>query len=228
MLVFGLTICFLGKDTDDTTENRQTLVNIGTFFEPITSGSSRFSSLRPSQVNDIDVGHKLALRLSRFLIDETLLEDDPVNGVGTGRRSIHLGLPDRPVHVSNVELVVDLLVAGDGNVGDAIDVNACLWMLSDFQTFLGSFVGHNEQILHLFIVDLDHGDRDLALNNLLFIGLLQMTDALEDVFAGSWHDSFVLAISNDRVTLSRAGLTVGEKARIVPFKGVIEHFQSNF
>lgn len=224
MLVFCLTVSFLGEDTDNATENRQTFIDISTFFESITSGSCRLSSLRSSQIDDVDIGDKLAFRLAGLFIDEPLLEDDSVDSVSAGGCGVHLCLPDRPIHVSDFKLPVNFLVAGNGHVRDTLNENACLLVLSDFEAFLRPLVGRHEQILHFLVVDLNHGHCDLALDFLVLVVLLQLRDSLEDFVAGSRYNSLVFAISNDRVTLSRTGLTVGEKARIVSFESIVQHF----
>ena len=98
-------------------------------------------------------------------------------------------------------------------------------MLTHLKSLLRPVVSLDEQVLHPFVVNLEHGDGDLAFDALMGIGLEHL-DALEDFFAGTRHDSLVFAITNNGVALSRSGLSVGKQACIVTFESVVEHFHS--
>ena len=130
-----------------------------------------------------------------------LLEDDLVDGMGARGCCIHIRLSDRPVLISLLQLPVDSIVTVDGSVLDLLDVNALLWIFTDPQTAFRSIDCLREQVLHLLVVDLDHGNRHLALDALSCI-VPEFIDSPEDLFAGPRYDTFVFAVADNRIALS--------------------------
>ena len=55
LLLSGLALSFLCEDTNDTTENGQTLVDVGAFFQTITSCTGRLRTLRARQIDEVDI-----------------------------------------------------------------------------------------------------------------------------------------------------------------------------
>ena len=74
-------------------------------------------------------------------------------------------------------------------------------MLTNLETLLGTLGCLCEQILYFLIVNLEHVYGDLALDSLGRI-FLHLGDTFEDLLAGSGYDTFVITITDDRITLS--------------------------
>ena len=79
-------------------------------------------------------------------------------------------------------------------------------MLSDFQTFIWSLFWVDEQILHLLIVNLHHGDLHLEGGLRVLVSL----DSGEYLLADLGDNAFIRVEANHGVGLARAGLSVCE------------------
>lgn len=74
-------------------------------------------------------------------------------------------------------------------------------MFTNLETLLRPRVRLRKQVLHFFIVDFDHTNRDLQL---YFLGgiCLDGIYTLKDLIASSRHDTFILTIAHHRIALS--------------------------
>ena len=80
-------------------------------------------------------------------------------------------------------------------LGESLDVYAVHLMLPNLQTSSWSFGDMYEQILYLFVVDLDHGDLHLV----AFVGIRVVLDPHEDLFTRDGHNTLVSSIPDHGV-----------------------------
>ena len=110
------------------------------------------------------------------------------------RCSIHLGSANSPVLLALVHLLFNSLVTVYRVFSQALNVHAKLFVLAHLEATLGSLRWVNEQILHLFIVDLNHGELDLV----LLIRGSTRPNTLKDLRARDRHDSDIGSVTNLR------------------------------
>lgn len=107
-----------------------------------------------------------------------------------------------------------------------LNVDAEGLMLSDFQSPHRSVVSVNEEVLHLFVVDLKHGKVYLE----SFVCCGKLFNPCENFIAGNRHYADVLAISDlkdlrkdayHRIRLSSACLAISEQTAVVSLPRVV-------
>jgi hypothetical protein len=112
--------------------------------------------------------------------------------VGTTGGGIHLCGANRSIHLAFIHLFLDGLITVHGVLREILHVHSELLVLTNLETTLRAGLRVNQQVLGLFVVDFDHGELDLKLESITLL----LTDSVEDLVAGNWHDTEVLAISD--------------------------------
>ena len=76
--------------------------------------------------------------------------------------------------------------------------------------------------MHLFIVDFEHGELDLIFSVTSAAGLAG-SNPLENFVACNGNDTFIGPITDHRVTLARARLSVGKETAVIALPRVVKH-----
>jgi hypothetical protein len=95
--------------------------------------------------------------------------------------------------------------------GKSLYINTQCFVLSDLIPILQPFIYGNQQILHFFVVNLEHRNIDL----ILFIFILVGRNPLKNFLARNGHDTLIGSITNHRVRLSGTCLTISEETTMI-------------
>lgn len=80
-----------------------------------------------------------------------------------------------------------------------------------FQAILRPLIRRNEQVLNLLVVNLHHGAGDLVVDLVVFVAL----DPVKDFIASLRNDASIGSVTDHRVRLARACLSVSKKTGMV-------------
>ena len=112
--------------------------------------------------------------------------------MGATRRRIHLCGANRPVLLSLIHLFLDRLVAVHRVLAQVLHIHTQRLVLANLQPALRPATWIDQQVLHLFVIDFDHGELDLVR-----LGRIALSaDALEDLRAGDRNYTDVRTIAN--------------------------------
>lgn len=98
---------------------------------------------------------------------------------------------------------------------DILDLDLSTLSLFDLKLWFVLDALGKQEIAELTLVDLDHVAREFN------IELIHVTDELVHLFNGAWSQTWVLLVTLDCESLTRAGLTVCEDANIVTINGAL-------
>lgn len=161
----------VGEDTDASSQDRQTLVNSAPLLESLSFGTRLSSFFRTGEIDQIDDTE--LLNFAALLLDN-LLELDCHDGVGPTRGLIHESGSNR----SGIKTFVHFL--GNHGVGvyrvlrQALHIYSATLALTNLETSRNFRVG--EEILHLLVVNLKHGELDLVLDIWVRVSLYSFED----------------------------------------------------
>jgi hypothetical protein len=198
------------------TERRQTEINFGGFLQSFSGGACFALSFRSGQIDNVQFA-SLDLYFT-LIVDLRAFHCDCEDRVRSGRVFVHIRLADMAIQVSLLENLHHVVwgLNDEGRQVFDIDTSVLVFELKALST---TFLV--EQILNLFIVDLEVGSAHKVL-------LLAVTlDLLEYVLEGAWQNSFfgfVLQDSCDRESLASTCLTVGENRSVVSLDNVLAHW----
>lgn len=106
---------------------------------------------------------------------------------------------------------------------EALDVDSESLVLTDFEALFGALTDGNKEVLHLLIIDLQHGQS----HRILFAHIVRTMDPLEYLLAADGHNSLIGTIAHHRIRFSGASLTIGEQTAVVALPRVVEDFGPN-
>jgi len=112
--------------------------------------------------------------------------------MGSTGGGVHLSGTDRFVLLPFLHFLVNGVIIVDWMLRETLHIHAELLMLSDLETTTGARLRVDQQVLHLLVVNLEHGDFNLE----PAVIICQLLDSGEDFIAGDGHNSNVLAITN--------------------------------
>lgn len=107
--------------------------------------------------------------------------------------------------------------------GQSLNIDTISFVLTNFESFLGTFTDWDEQVLHSFIVDFEH--RDVHLVFLIFF--LVISDPIEDFLATDWHNALVGSVADHGVRFTCSRLPIGEQATVISLPSIVQDFQTD-
>ena len=75
---------------------------------------------------------------------------------------------------------------------EILHINTKGIVLSDFKTSLRSQFRVDQQVLHLFVINFDHGDHDLELHG----GGGTFANTIENFIAGDWNNTNISSVAD--------------------------------
>ena len=94
-------------------------------------------------------------------------------------------------------------------------------MLSNFKSFIWTLLWVDEQILDLFIIDLNHWNLDLK----ACISISLLLNSLKYLLTNLRHNSSIRLKSNHGVRFPRSSLPVCKQTAMVSFPRIVKHFK---
>lgn len=198
-------------------QDRQRLVDLTAFLEPLSLGFGLLLSLAASQVDEVESGAEEVLNV---FVAFAALKRDCENRVGPRRVNVHLGLGHSSSFLSCLKNHKSFLIALDYFFLDPVYKDSVFEVFSQIELL----VGVSQQVVYFLVVDFHVGHFDQVL-------VVSFLKQVEEILNASRLNSFQLVnqqVALHRVGLPCPGLSVDEQRAVVALQKLLHHFLTRF